>query len=139
MTETSYCLDSHPKIFFTIGRSIFSLQVYIIWQTFPQSRKFQRQFLLYWQSVSQFLLYPTDCLAKSFRKQEPRKIILPLKSSVVIAPWVLNVQFMKPSKQVQFLAQMANRLHGEPLQCPSFSWSSLMLPGTDVSHCHEKT
>ena len=71
MTETSRCLYSHPKFLCTIGASIFSLQAHSIQQTFPWSRKFQRQF-------SHFLLYPAECLADSFMKQEPQKTISPL-------------------------------------------------------------
>ncbi len=39
MTETSRCLNSHPKFFCTVGASIFSLQAHSIQQTFSSSRK----------------------------------------------------------------------------------------------------
>ena len=71
MTETSHCLDSHPKFFCTVGASISGLQAHSIQQTFPWSRKFQRQ-------LSHYLLCPVECLADSFMNQEPRKIISPL-------------------------------------------------------------
>ena len=61
MTEVSCYLDSHPKFFLMIGASIFSLQVNSIQQTFPGSRKFQRQFHQYWQLVSHFFLCPAEC------------------------------------------------------------------------------
>ncbi|KAM7333492.1 hypothetical protein ACRRTK_006812 [Alexandromys fortis] len=69
MTETSRCLDSHPKFLCTVGASIFGLQAHSFQQTFPQSRKFQRQ------SLS---ACPEECLAGSLMNQEPRKIISPL-------------------------------------------------------------
>ncbi|KAM7315978.1 hypothetical protein ACRRTK_025048 [Alexandromys fortis] len=71
MTETSRCLDSHPKFFGTVGASIFGLQAHSIQQTFSSSKKFQRQF-------SHFLLCPAECLTDSFMKQEPQKVISPL-------------------------------------------------------------
>ena len=42
---------------------IFSLQAHSVQKTFPQSKKFQREFSLYWQIVSHFLL----CSAMSGR------------------------------------------------------------------------
>ena len=71
MTETSRCLDSHPKFLCIVGAPIFSLQAHNIQQTFPWSRKFQRQF-------SHYLLCPAECLADSFMNQESQKIISPL-------------------------------------------------------------
>ena len=65
MTETSRCLDSHPKFLCTVGASIFGLQAHSIQQTFPWSRKFQRQF-------SHFLLCPAECLADSHESGTPK-------------------------------------------------------------------
>ncbi|KAM7315990.1 hypothetical protein ACRRTK_000923 [Alexandromys fortis] len=71
MTETSRCLDSHPKFLCTVGASIFGLQAHSIQQTSPRSRKFQRQF-------SYSPLRPAECLTDSFMNQETRKTISPL-------------------------------------------------------------
>ena len=114
MTETSRCLDSHPKFLCTIGASIFSLQAHSIQQTFPWSRKFQRQF-------SHYLLCPAECLADSFMNQEPQKIITPLGkfssplSVGSLCPVYATVQAISVSCQV------ANQLHKEPLRCPFVS------------------
>ena len=132
LTVTFHYLDSHPKFFCIIGASIFGLQARSIQQIFPWSRKFQRQF-------SHFLLYPAEYLTDTFMNQEPWRTILPLGKFISPLSGVLHVQFMQQSMQVQFLVQMTYKLHKEPLWCPSSSWSSLMLPGSDVSHCHKKS
>ena len=123
MTETSCCLDSHPKFFCSIGASIFGLQAHIIQQTFSWSRKFQRQFHLYWQILSHFLLYSEEHLADVFMKQEPWRTISPLgKFSSHLS--VGTTCPVKQSRQEQFLAQMSSKLHKESLWYPSSSWSS---------------
>ena len=116
MTETSHFLDSHPKFFCIVGASIFDFQAHSIQQTFPWRRKFQRQF-------SHFLLWPAECLADSFMKQEPRRTISPLGnfSSPLSVGSLCQV---KQSRQDWFLAQMTNKLYKKPLWSPSSSWSS---------------
>ena len=92
MTETSRCLDSHPQFFCIVGASIFSLQAHNIQQTFPWSRKFQRQF-------SHYLLCPAECLTDSFMNQEPRKIISPLgKFSSPLSAGSVSSLYNSPGK-----------------------------------------
>ena len=133
MTETSCCLDSHRKFFCTVGATIFSLQANSIQQTFPWSRKFQRQF-------SHFLLCRAECLTDSFMNQEPRKIISPLGkfSSPLSAGSLCPVYITVQARAVSCPKWQTIKLHKESFRCPSSSWSRLVLPGADVSHCHEK-
>ena len=61
MTETSCCLDCHPKFFCTVGASIFILQAHSIQKTFPWSRKSEDLFCLVMEkSISCFLLCPEN-------------------------------------------------------------------------------
>ena len=117
MTEISHCLDSHPKNFCTIGASVFNLQAHSIQKTLSWSRKFQRHF-------SHFLLYPAECLTDSFMKQSFQRIISPLdkfSSHFSAGPTCL----FKHSRQEQFLVQMTNQLHKEPLPWTVSAWSRL--------------
>ena len=117
--------------FCNIGASTFSLQAHSIQQSFKlfEAGNLKVYFCpVMAKFISCFLLCPAECLAVFSVKQKPWGIILFLESSAVTFLWVLHVQFIqhtiKQSRQEQFLVQMASKLHKEPLQCPSSSWSS---------------
>ena len=61
MTETSRCLDSHSKLFCTVGASIFGLQAQSIQQTFPWSRKFKDIFTKQEISKADQSLFAVSC------------------------------------------------------------------------------
>ena len=131
MTETSHCLDSHPKFLCTIGASIFSLQSW-----YPTYISMKQEISKAVQSLS-----AVSCRisCRLFHESGTPKDHLTFRQvqSAVLSLWVLCVQFMHQFRQEKFLAQMVIKLHKEPLHCPSSSWNRLVLPGADVSHCHE--
>lgn len=60
-------------------------------------------------------LVAAECLADSFTKQKPQRIVFPLVK--FISDFSVDPACPKLSKQEQCFAQMANQCHKEPLQC----------------------
>ena len=144
--ETRCCLESHPKFICNILLQPTGLDYLAdfskkqeIWKT---------SYLILAKFVSHFPLCPAECLAlfcEAGILKDSCLVLAKFSGLLPVCPICPVLQHTATqSSQVQFLAQMACFATMEPKSMRSFFdahhllWSKLVLPGANVSHCHEK-
>lgn len=94
-----------------------------------------------------FLVFPAKCLAGVSINQKFWKIVLPCFSKVkhfsLYSAYLAGTAYWPLSREEQFLAQMASFIIEIKFVWKFFDFlillqSNLVVPGGDVSHCHEE-
>lgn len=150
-TETSGCLESHPISFAILGYLYLSYKPRLCGRLFSETGCLKDCSTLYWQSLP--VAFPLSCkmsaiffYAEGILKDYPAFL---LQSSTVFfflcsATFPVFTACCQQSRKEQFLFPMANfaTMNQIPYRVLSMFifllLRKLVLPGADLSHCHEE-